>query len=108
MLPSGNVITVQGTAVMGLVINVEDSAILREPIDRAFEAGKAKGATTGMASLLSVLLGNRFGGEVRDGLEDHLSDLQPEVLTLMANRLSTAQSVDDVLGSHMPARAQTT
>lgn len=94
---------------MGIVINVEDSQILREPIDRArregFEAGEARGKTEGMAWVLTTMLRRRFGSEVPDGLEDHLSDLQAQVLVDMADRMATAHNLDEVLGSHMPSKA---
>ncbi|WP_284284337.1 hypothetical protein [Mesorhizobium amorphae] len=94
---------------MGIVINVEDSQILREPLDRArregFEAGEARGKTEGMAWVLTTMLRRRFGSEVPDSLEDHLSDLQTQVLVDMADRMATAHSLDEVLGSHMPSKA---
>ncbi|TIV13668.1 MAG: hypothetical protein E5V95_33315 [Mesorhizobium sp.] len=93
---------------MGLVINVEDSKILREPIDRAhregYEAGEAHGESKGMAFVLATLLKRRFKGGMPGGLVEHLSDLQPAVLAEMVDRLPGAKSVEEVLGSHMPSR----
>lgn len=93
---------------MGIVINVEDSKILREPIDRAhregYEAGEAHGESKGMAFVLATLLKRRFEGSVPSGLASHLSDLQPTVLAEMVERLPGAKSVEEVLGTHMPSR----
>ncbi|MDF9863890.1 hypothetical protein M2437_002872 [Methylorubrum pseudosasae] len=94
---------------MGMQFNIADSSILREPIDRArkegYEAGENKGLSKGTARTIVTLLETKFDPEdIPETLADHLSDLQPDVLAAMVKRLERAQSVEDVLGSHMPAQ----
>lgn len=93
---------------MGMQFNIADSALLREPIDRArqegYEAGESRGRSEGTATTIVTLLAMKFGSEeVPEELANHLADLQPDVLAAMVKRLDRAQSVEDVLGSHMPA-----
>lgn len=93
---------------MGMQFNVADSALLREPIDRArqegYEAGERRGVSKGTAAAIVTLLTMKFEfDEVPENLADHLADLQPDVLAAMVKRLERARSVEDVLGSHMPA-----
>lgn len=93
---------------MGMQFNVADSAILREPIDRArqegYEAGESKGMSKGTAMAIVTMLAMKFDPEdVPETLADHLADLQPDVLAAMVKRLERARSIEDVLGSHMPA-----
>ena len=93
---------------MGMQFNIADSALLREPIDRArqegYVAGESRGLSRGTAMTIVTLLGLRFGPDyLPEGLVEHLTDLQPEVLDAMVRRLTAAASVEDVLGSHMPA-----
>lgn len=93
---------------MGMQFNIADSALLREPIDRArkegYEAGESRGLSKGTATAIVTLLAMKFGSdEIPGDMVDHLTDLQPDVLAAMLQRLERAQSVEDVLGSHMPA-----
>lgn len=93
---------------MGMQFNVADSAILREPIDRArqegYEAGESRGLSKGTATAIVTMLAMKFDSDdVPDTLADHLADLQPDVLAAMVKRLERARSIEDVLGSHMPA-----
>jgi len=90
---------------MGITINVEDSKILRAPIDRALEKGLAEGVSRGLAKAVANLLHLRFPHEVPDSLVDHLSGLRPEVLEDMHARSATAPSVAEALGSYMPSKA---
>lgn len=93
----------------GATINVEDSQILPEPIDRArregYEASEAHGESKGMTLVLATLLQRRFKGAIPSGLVDHLADLKPAVLAEMADRLPGAKSAADIVGTRMPSGA---
>jgi hypothetical protein len=89
---------------MGIVVNVEDIELLREPIDRARAEGFAKGQTRGEAIAIERILRSRFPGNVPDGLADHLGDLLPEALEDILQKCWKASSVEEALGTHMPAK----
>jgi predicted nucleotidyltransferase len=86
---------------MPIVVNVEDSELLRGPIDRAFQAGFAEGMIEGkiegMASVLAIVLANKFGGDVPHGLKGRLAKLSPETLKIMLDAAIDARTIDDVL-----------
>ncbi len=83
---------------MGITINVADSKLLREPIDRAREEGRNRM----LAENIERLLQKRFPGEVPARLADHLADVPPQALDEIFEKSMTATSVSDALGSHMP------
>lgn len=87
---------------MGIVVNVADSALLREPIDRAHAKGRAEGE----AIAIERILRHRFPGQIPVGLVDHLADIGPGTLDEILQKSVTAASVAEALGNHMPAKAQ--
>lgn len=95
---------------MGITVNMAESELLREPIDQAHKSGMAEGVTRGkaegIAESLILMLKMKFGvDEVADDLVTHLADLRADVLTDMMISVNQAQSVEQVLGSHMPSRS---
>jgi hypothetical protein len=86
---------------MGIVVDVSDSTLLREPIDRARAEGKAEGK----AEAIERILQQRFPGHVPAGLIDHLAGIDPAILDEVLDKSMTAASVDDALGANTPARA---
>lgn len=95
---------------MGVTVNVEDSRMLREPIDRAREQGREEGREEGMAEMVARLLTIRFRDAVPAGvdLSEHLQGLKPEVLRDILDRGVTADSIEAALGTHMPAAPSST
>ena len=100
---------------MAIVVSVENSTILRPPIDRAYAEGKvegkaegmaegqAKGKAKGKAEDIEIILSQRFAGQVPAGLVDCLVLVDVDTLDEILRRSLTAASVEEVLGSHMPA-----
>lgn len=90
---------------MGVTVNVEDSRMLREPIDRAREQGREEGREEGMAEMVTRLLTIRFRDAMPSGvdLSEHLQGLKPEVLRVILDQGVTADSIEAALGTHMPA-----
>lgn len=93
---------------MGIVVNVEDIPLLREPIDRARDKalaeGLAKGRAQGEALAIERVLRSRFPSDVPPGLVGHLADLLPEALDEILQKCANASSVEEALGTHMPAK----
>jgi hypothetical protein len=93
---------------MGIIVNVEDTPLLREPIDRArtkaLAEGLAKGRAQGEALAIERILRTRFPTQVPDGLADHLADIVPAALEDILQRSVTAVSVEEALGTHMPTK----
>ena len=100
---------------MAIVVSVENSTILRPPIDRAYAEGKvegkaegmaegqAKGKAKGKAEDIEIILSQRFAGQVPAGLVDCLVLVDVDTLDEILRRSLTAASVEEALGSHMPA-----
>ena len=100
---------------MSIVVSVEDSAILRPPIDRAYDLGMAKGKAegkaegqalgqaAGMAKSIETILHQRFPGQVPSGLADRLSHVAAETLDEILHKSLTAASVAEALGPDQPA-----
>ena len=92
---------------MPIVINVEDSAILRPPIDRAYDLGmakgKAEGKAEGLAESIETILHQRFPGQVPSGLAFRLSHVAAEALDEILQRSLTAASVAEALGPYQSA-----
>jgi hypothetical protein len=90
---------------MGLTVNVEDSRMLREPIDRAREQGREEGREEGMAEMVARLLSIRFRGAMPPDVDlpEHLRGHKPEGLRDILDRAVTADSIEAALGTHMPA-----
>ena len=86
---------------MGVTVNIENIPMLREPIDRAH----AKGHAEGVASTIQRLLERRFPGQVPDDLADHLKDLGPGAIDQISENLLTGQTIEEVLGRHMPGKS---
>ena len=103
---------------MSIVVSIEDSTILRPPIDRAYAAGEAKGKAEGeakgktegkaeghamgLAKAIAAILGQRFPGQVPAGLANRLSLVTAETLDDILRKSLTATSAADALGSMMP------
>jgi hypothetical protein len=111
---------------MSIVVSIEDSTILRPPIDRAYAAGEAKGKAEGkaegeakgktegkaegkaeghamgLAKAIVAILGQRFPGQVPAGLANRLSLVTAETLDDILRKSLTATSAADALGSMMP------
>ena len=91
---------------MAVTVNIENIPLLREPIDRARAEGRAEGRTEGrtegMAKAIQRLLERRFPGQVPDGLTEHLIQLGPEVIDEVGTNLLTGETIEEVLGPHMP------
>jgi hypothetical protein len=83
---------------MGVTVNIENIPMLREPIDRA----RAEGRAEGVASTIQQLLERRFPGQVPDDLAERLKDLGPQAIDQISENLLTGQTIEDVLGRHMP------
>src|SRR5205814_5157734 len=92
-------------------MGTSDSAILRPPIDRAFDLGKAEGKAEGqalgkaegLAESIETILHQRFPGQVPSGLVDRLSHVAAEALDEILQRSLTAASVAEALGPDQPA-----
>jgi hypothetical protein len=65
-------------------VNVEDSKLLREPIDRA----RANGECRGKASAIEQILRYRFKNHVPTDLADHLADLTAKALDRILQTVS--------------------
>jgi hypothetical protein len=91
---------------MPITVNVADSKLLREPIDRARTEGEAKGEAKGKAAAIEKILQRRFQRDVPAGLTDHLVGLAVPTLDLIFDQSLTAGSVEDALGSYMPAKTR--
>jgi hypothetical protein len=91
---------------MGITVNVEDSELLRAPIDRARTEGKAQGKAEGKAEAIETILQRRFPQDVPAGLTDHLVGLALPTLDVIFERSLTAKSVEDALGSYMPSKTR--
>lgn len=96
---------------MGITVDMAESELLREPLDRAHQTGVAEGVergkAEGRAESLVLMLKMKFGAdEVPDDLATHLSALRADFLTDMMVSVHQAQSVEQVLGSYMPTRTQ--
>jgi hypothetical protein len=93
---------------MPIVVNVENSTILRPPIDRAYAEGKVEGKVEGMAEGhakgkaedIEIVLNQRFPGQVPAGLVDRLLLVDVETLDEILRKSLTASSVVEALGSH--------
>jgi len=95
---------------MPIVVSVEDSAILRPPIDRAYDLGMAKGKAEGqalgqalVAKSIETILHQRFPGQVPSGLADRLSHVAAETLDEILHKSLTAASVTEALCLDQPA-----
>jgi hypothetical protein len=91
---------------MPIVVSVEDSAILRPPIDRAYDLGMAEGKAQGQALVaksIETILHQRFPGQVPSGLADRLSHVAAETLDEILHKSLTAASVAEALGPDQPA-----
>jgi hypothetical protein len=87
---------------MGVTVNIENIPMLREPIDRA----RAEGRAEGVASTILRLLERRFPGQVLGDLAERLKDLGPEAIDQISENLLTGQSLEEVLGRHMPGKGK--
>ena len=92
--------------IMAITVSVEDIEILRAPIDRALDTGraqgKAQGVAQGMARAIASFLGKQFPGQVPADLVAQLSPLAIETLEEILDRCWTASSVAEALGGHVP------
>lgn len=90
---------------MGVTVDVEDSRMLREPIDRAQEQGRKEGREEGMAEMVSQILTKRFPKALPPDvdLKEHLRGLKPDILLGILDVGLKADSMEDALGTHMPA-----
>src|SRR5712675_2018043 len=92
---------------MPIVVSVEDSKILRPPIDRAHARGmaeghsrgrvegKVEGKAEGKAEAIATILSQRFPGQVPADLSDRLSLVASGTLDEILRRSLTATSVAD-------------
>jgi hypothetical protein len=85
---------------MGITVNIEDSKLLREPIDRA----RANGECRGRASAIEQIMRHRFQNHVPTDLADHLADLTSKALDRILQNSLAAATIEEALGSHMPAK----
>lgn len=106
----GEALVEQEIEAMGVTVNVEDSRMLCEPIDRAREQGREKGREEGMAEMVARLLTIRFRDAMPIGVDlaEHLQGLKPEVLRDILDRGVTADSIEVAFGTHMPATPSST
>ena len=91
---------------MPITVSVENIEMLRRPIDRAFDSGKAEGKAEGhargKAEAIASILGRRFPGQVPSGLVDRLSLVTAGPLEEILQKSLAANSVADALGSYAP------
>jgi hypothetical protein len=112
----------QEYSTMPINLSVENSTILRPPIDRAYDLGlakgkaegeaigkaegeakgKAEGHAHGIAEAIATILDQRFPGQVPAGLSDRLSAVSTEALDEILHKCLTATSVKDALGNYEP------
>ena len=108
----------QEYSTMPITVSVENSKILRPPIDRAYDLGlaegeakgeakgkvegEAKGKAQGIAEAIATILDQRFPGQVPAGLPDRLSAVSAEALDEILHKCLTATSVKDALGNSVP------
>ena len=104
----------QEYSTMPITVSVENSTILRPPIDRAYDLGlakgkaegeakgKAEGHAHGIAEAIATILDQRFPGQVPAGLSDRLSAVSAEALYEILHKCLAATSVKDALGNSVP------
>jgi hypothetical protein len=91
---------------MPITVSVEDIPLLRAPIDRAYDKGRAEGKAEGQASgeaagvakSIETILRQRFPSQVPAGLANRLSHVAAEALDEILRKSLTAHSVADALG----------
>ena len=97
----------QEYAAMPITISVEDSKILRPPIDHAYEEGlakgkaegKAEGKIEGKAEAIAAILRRRFAEEVPADLTERLSHFTPEALDEILDKTMTSRSIAEALSA---------
>jgi hypothetical protein len=107
---------------MVIVVNVADSPLLREPIDRARAEGRAegraeaeaevrsraeaeaRGRAEGKAEAIEIILQQRFPGHVPAGLVEYLAGIDPTIRDEILRKSLTAASVDEALGANAPGK----